>query len=30
MVILAKIGLGLFIYCTVYMYCEPPDEEMEK
>lgn len=31
MLILAKIGfIRVFIYCIVYMYCEPSDEEMEK
>lgn len=30
MVILAKMGLRVFIYCIVYMYCEAPNEEMEK
>lgn len=31
MVILAKVGLtSVLIYCIVYMYCELPDEEMEK
>ena len=31
MVILAKVRLIIvFIYCIVYMYCEPPDEETEK
>lgn len=31
MVIFTKVGLiSILIYCIVYMYCEPPNEEMEK